>query len=80
LIYVLLADRAVEIVADRGVHAKAGSPHWEGICRKMEENFRSKHYQEGAVMGVAQVGELLTHHFPSLGAYHNELSDAVIVM
>ena len=40
LIYLLLADRNVEIVADRGIHAKVGTPKWEEICREMETDFR----------------------------------------
>jgi uncharacterized membrane protein len=39
LIYVLLADRAVEIVADRGIHAKVGAQEWVKICHSMEVAF-----------------------------------------
>src|SRR3990172_5975031 len=36
LIYLLLADRDVEIVADRGIHARVGPAAWETICHDME--------------------------------------------
>ena len=38
--YLLLADRAVEIVADRGIHQKAGSHEWDSVCKEMETAFR----------------------------------------
>ena len=41
LIYLLLADRAVEIVADRGIHAKAGPRAWVAICHEMEAAFKA---------------------------------------
>src|SRR6476659_3256049 len=45
LIYLLLADRDVEIVADRGIHAKVGDEGWESICRAMEAEFASGQFE-----------------------------------
>lgn len=75
LIYLLLADRHVEIVADRGVHARAGSQEWETICRQMEAAFREGHYREGAVGGIHAVTRHLAAHFPAAGDRRNELAD-----
>src|SRR5262249_26545099 len=47
LIYLLLADRDVEIVADRGIHTRVGSAGWEPICRAMEERFRRREFEAG---------------------------------
>ena len=47
LIYLLLADRDVEIVADRGIDAKVGPQEWERICRKMEAAFRQADFEGG---------------------------------
>ena len=44
LIYLLLADRDIEIVADRGVAAKVDASEWEAICREMEASLRSGGY------------------------------------
>jgi uncharacterized membrane protein len=52
LIYLLLADRAVEIVADRGIHAKVGEQGWSDICRQMETAFKRGDYEGGAVAGI----------------------------
>ena len=52
LIYLLLADRAVEIVADRGIHAKAGTHAWAAICHDMEAAFKGAKFEDGAVSGI----------------------------
>jgi uncharacterized membrane protein len=77
LIYVLLADRGVEIVADRGLAARVGAAEWQGVCRLMEEHFRAGRFHQGAIAGVDAVGALLSRHFPAgLGQSSvNELPD-----
>lgn len=65
LIYVLLADRDVEIVVDRGVHNKVGTQEWQRICSQMEQAFGAGHYENGAVTGVQEVSKLLAEHFPA---------------
>jgi uncharacterized membrane protein len=68
LIYVQLADRVVEIVADRGL-ARIGAAEWEAVCRLMERHFKAGHYEVGSIAGVDAVGTLLARHFPrSAGA------------
>jgi len=77
LIYVQLADRSVEIVADRGVSARVSTAEWQGVCRLMEEHFRAGRFPQGAVAGVDAVGALLSRHFPASPArgINNELPD-----
>jgi len=65
LIYVQLADRAVEIVADRGLHERIGRSDWEAVCRLMEDHFRHGRYRAGAIAGVDAVGTLLARHYPA---------------
>ena len=79
LIYLLLADRDVEIVADRGIHLRVGSG-WEAICRRMEERFRNGEYEAGVIEGIRAVGEHLVRHFPSQRARPNELPDKPVVL
>jgi len=64
LVYVLLADRDVEIVADRGFNAKVDTERWSAICHDMEQHFRAGRFQEGAVTGVHAVGKLIAAHYP----------------
>jgi len=67
LIYLLLADHAIEIVADRGVAARVAQAEWQPICECMRARFADGEYEAGAVAGVAAVGELLARHFPDEG-------------
>jgi uncharacterized membrane protein len=64
LIYVQLADRAVEIVADRGFDGRVSRAEWEAVCRLMEEHFRAGRFEAGSIAGVDAIGNLLTRHFP----------------
>ncbi len=80
LIYLLLADRKVEIVADRGIHAKLGQPVWSAICREMETSFRAGQFEAGVVSGIRSVGAHLSAHFPQHGHKTNELPDQPVVL
>jgi len=80
LIYLLLADRNVEIVADRGIDAKVGAAGWEKICAEMESNFRAGNFAGGVIKGIQAVSRQLATHFPAHGAGRNELPDAPVVI
>lgn len=80
LIYLLLADRRVEIVADRGIHTKVGDAAWEAICREMEAEFRAGRFESGVIKGLERISALLSLHFPVLIENPNELSDAPVVL
>jgi uncharacterized membrane protein len=80
LIYLLLADRQVEIVADRGIDAKVGSAGWEKICRAMQAEFKAGHFERGVIEGIAAVSQQLAKYFPAQGAGRNELPDAPLMI
>jgi hypothetical protein len=80
LIYLLLADRDVEIIADRGIDAKVGADGWEKICTEMEADFRSGNFERGAIRGIEAVSRQLAAHFPGHGGGPNELPDAPVVI
>jgi uncharacterized membrane protein len=81
LIYLLLADRRVEIVADRGIHARVGETAWETICGAMQQEFAAGRFEAGILSGVAAVSDLLALHFPpEQGGNPNELPDAPVVL
>ena len=80
LIYLLLADRKVEIVADRGIDAKVGAAGWEKICKAMETDFKAGNFADGVIKGIAAVSRELAAHFPRQGAGPNELPDAPVVI
>lgn len=80
LIYLLLADRRVEIVADRGIHRDVGQPGWEAICREMERSFRQGRFEQGVVEGIRTVASHLVRHYPASGANENELPDKPVIL
>jgi uncharacterized membrane protein len=80
LIYLLLADRDVEIVADRGVHAKLGQATWDAVCREMETAFRQGKFKEGVLAGIRSVGAHMAKHYPHSGSKSNELPDQPVLM
>jgi uncharacterized membrane protein len=80
LIYLLLADRDVEIVADRGIDAKVGAERWEQICRAMEAEFRSGRFERGVIGGIEAVSREMARHFPPSGPHPNELPDKPVVL
>jgi len=81
LIYLLLADRSVEIVADRGIHRRVGDEAWSAVCRKMERAFRGGRFAEGIEAGLAEINARLAEHYPRDGERSdNELPDRPVVL
>ncbi len=80
LVYLLLADRRVEILADRGINTRVGQETWRGICAAMEKAFAAGLFTEGALDGIRTISELLEAHFPVSGNKTNELPDAPVML
>lgn len=82
LLYVDLADHAIEIVADRGIARHVPRHEWEAICNVVREHFRRDEFEAGVIVGVAAIGQLLARHFPlAPGQVNpNELSDKPAVL
>jgi hypothetical protein len=76
LIYVLIADHAIEIVADRGIHARVAESEWLAVCAQLRERFVAGDFESGAIAAVVAVSAILAQHFPSDGTpVANELPD-----
>jgi len=80
LIYVQLVDRSIEIVADRGIAARVPQHEWDGICRRMEAQFREKRFEQGALKAIEEITALLARHFPPRGSRASELPDRPVVL
>jgi len=80
LIYLLLADRRVEIVADRGIYSRVGQSAWVNICQDMESNFRSGEFEQGVLLGISAITQLLQQYFPAQAHNANDLPDRPIVL
>jgi uncharacterized membrane protein len=80
LIYLLLAEHDIEIVADRGFNGWVSAEEWEGVCRAMEAELRAGRYEAGALAGIERVSDLVARHFPPGDRDRNELPDAPVVI
>ena len=78
LIYLLLAEHKIEIVADRGLDRHVDAAAWSRILDGMRSAFRAGHFEQGLNDAVDAVDALLVHHFPlAPGQLNpNELPDA----
>lgn len=80
LIYLLLADKRVEVVADRGIHGKVGGAAWEVICGEMQRAFAAGRFEQGVSLGVVAISDLLVAHYPPAQDDSNELPDEPVVL
>jgi uncharacterized membrane protein len=75
LVYVQVADRDVEIVADRGFEGRVAQTEWEAVCRLMEAHYRAGRFEAGSIAGVDAIAQLLARHFPQGVSKGNQLPD-----
>lgn len=77
LVYVLLAEHAIEIVADRGLTSRVPAGEWQRIVAAMQGAFRQGRYEDGLAQAIDAVTALLVRHFPLKPgeANPNELPD-----
>jgi len=75
LIYLLLAERDVEIVADRGFNAKVPREEWERVCREMEAALGQGRHADAILAGIEAVAHIVARHFPPRHGGRNELPD-----
>ena len=68
LVYLLLADRDVEIVADRGIHERVGTRTWERRLPQDGNGVSRRRFVEGVETGLAEINALLAEHYPRGGA------------
>jgi uncharacterized membrane protein len=81
LLYVLLAEHRIEIVADRGIARRVEAGEWTSICAQMRDGFARGDWRGGLLHGVEQTNALLRRHFPSDGSHRaGELPDQPIIL
>jgi uncharacterized membrane protein len=82
LIYLLLAEHAIEIVADRGIDARVDDAQWAALAQRMGAAFREQRFEDGLTLALEEVSALLVSHFPLAEgqADRNELPDAPVVL
>jgi uncharacterized membrane protein len=80
LIYLLLADHNIEIVADRGIAARVDQSAWETVAQAMEAAFRQGEFERGVLDGISRISALLAAHFPPAGRNPDELADRPVIV
>ena len=78
VIYLSMAERRAEIVADATIAAKVAPEVWGDAMHAMLDHFRESRVADGVVAGVAAVGLVLAEHFPRDSKPANELPDGPI--
>lgn len=81
LIYLLLAEHAIEIVADRGLNRQVDAAQWQAILAGMGAAFRAGHFEDGLNAAIDAVDALLRRHFAvsTDAANPNELPNAPVL-
>ena len=81
LLYVLMAEHRIEVVADRGIAAKVPAEEWSAICARMRECYAGGDWRAGSLAGIAAASELLERHFPgNEGARPDELPNRPVLL
>jgi len=82
LIYLLLAEHAIEIVADRGIDSHVNNEAWAAMAQRMGTAFREGRFEDGLTQALEEVSALLVEHFPLAEgeADRNELPDAPVIL
>ena len=63
LIYLLLADHAIEIIADRGLKQHVTPQQWQAMVASMAGAFRQRRYEDGLTAALGEISALLVQHF-----------------
>lgn len=79
LIYLLLADKKVEITVDRNIAKVVDQQEWQRICALIEQEFHQEKFIEGISLGISEVTKHLEQHFPSVND-SNELPNKPVIL
>jgi uncharacterized membrane protein len=80
LIYLLLADREVHIVADRGIARRVPQAEWDAVAQAMQKAFREGDFRRGSLEGIERITIMLAAHFPPGADNPNELSNKPVIV
>ncbi len=80
LIYILLADREVHIIADRGIAQKVAQKEWDSIAQTMQRAFSKGEFRRGSLIGIEQLTQLLATHFPPGAKNPDELPNKPVII
>ena len=81
LVYLLLAEQAIEMVADRGLSQRISDAQWQAMVARMSANFAQRQFEEGLTQALEEVTSALVQYFPAVSgqAQTNEMPDEPMV-
>jgi uncharacterized membrane protein len=82
LIYLLLAEHAIEVVADRGLNHLVPPEQWRAIVGRLGQSLSAHRFEEGLTLALDEVSKLLEQHFPALPGTQraNELPNTLVLL
>lgn len=80
LIYLSLADRDIEIVADRGVDRAVPDFFWQDLMREVQTYYRQQAFEAGTLFAIQSIGQELERLYPAQVSQANELANSPIVL
>ncbi|NDC38784.1 MAG: hypothetical protein EBZ48_12150, partial [Proteobacteria bacterium] len=80
LLYLLLSERKIEVVVDRGIAARVAQDEWDQLCALVAEHCKAGRYQAGVEAGIQKATALLSAHFPRRPGDHNEIANRPVVL
>jgi putative membrane protein len=78
LVFVSIAERYAEVVADSGIDAKVDQHVWDGVVRELTRHAGDDRLADGFVNAIESVGAVLAQHFPVTPGDTNELDDHLV--
>jgi uncharacterized membrane protein len=78
LIFVAPRSHRFAVIGDQAVHEKCGDAFWSELAAAMTSHFKSGHFTDGLLHGIARAGDLLAAHFPRDPNGKNQLPNTVI--
>lgn len=80
LIYLSLADRDIEIVADRGVNRLVPPDFWQTLIAEVQQHYRQQSFEAGTLLAIQSIGQQLERWYPAQASQPNELANRPIVL
>jgi len=80
LIYALLCERQVQVLADRGINARVPPATWDVLCQQLLKDYAAGAFESGTVKAITTLSDILAEHFPATGERSNELPDEPLVL
>ena len=80
LLYLHLAERRVELIADRGIAARVDAAQWQTICEEFSKDVAIGSADVAVLMCIAKINTLLSLHFPAENDNPQELSNEPVIL